>query len=196
MSEDQSFDLAGCLQRVRTRDQIAARELVEHLYPLVIRIIRGHLPRRVPEQDIAQEVFLKMFTRMDQYQGAVPFSHWVSRIAITTCIDHLRAQKRRPEYRLADLSEQEADLLEATAVSANAIGPDDALASRELLFKLLDQLNPDDRMVIQLLDLDQNSIAEVSQLTGWNGSLVKVRAFRARRKLQKLFSELKKKEGT
>ncbi|KAB2648940.1 MAG: sigma-70 family RNA polymerase sigma factor [Verrucomicrobiota bacterium] len=196
MSEDQSFDLAGCLQRVRTRDQIAARELVEHLYPLVIRIIRGHLPRRVLEQDIAQEVFLKMFTRMDQYQGAVPFSHWVSRIAITTCIDHLRAQKRRPEYRLADLSEQEADLLEATAVSANAIGPDDALASRELLFKLLDQLNPDDRMVIQLLDLDQNSIAEVSQLTGWNGSLVKVRAFRARRKLQKLFSELKKKEGT
>ena len=113
-----------------------------------------------------------------------------------SCIDHLRAQKRRPEYRLADLSEQEADLLEATAVSANAIGPDDALASRELLFKLLDQLNPDDRMVIQLLDLDQNSIAEVSQLTGWNGSLVKVRAFRARRKLQKLFSELKKKEGT
>ncbi len=196
MSEDQSFDLAGCLQRVRTRDQIAARELVEHLYPLVIRIIRGHLPRRVLEQDIAQEVFLKMFTRMDQYQGAVPFSHWVSRIAITTCIDHLRAQKRRPEYRLADLSEQEADLLEATAVSANAIGPDDALASRELLFKLLDQLNPDDRMVIQLLDLDQNSIAEISQLTGWNGSLVKVRAFRARRKLQKLFSELKKKEGT
>ncbi len=196
MSEDQSFDLAGCLQRVRTRDQIAARELVEHLYPLVIRIIRGHLPRRVLEQDIAQEVFLKMFTRMDQYQGAVPFSHWVSRIAITTCIDHLRAQKRRPEYRLADLSEQEADLLEATAVSSNAIGPDDALASRELLFKLLDQLNPDDRMVIQLLDLDQNSIAEVSQLTGWNGSLVKVRAFRARRKLQKLFSELKKKEGT
>ncbi len=196
MSEDQSFDLAGCLQRVRTRDQIAARELVEHLYPLVIRIIRGHLPRRVLEQDIAQEVFLKMFTRMDQYQGAVPFSHWVSRIAITTCIDHLRAQKRRPEYRLADLSEQEADLLEATAVSANAIGPDDALASRELLFKLLDQLNPDDRMVIQLLDLDQNSIAEVSQLTGWNGSLVKVRAFRARRNLQKLFSELKKKEGT
>ena len=83
MSEDQSFDLAGCLQRVRTRDQIAARELVEHLYPLVIRIIRGHLPRRVLEQDIAQEVFLKMFTRMDQYQGAVPFSHWVTPLSMS-----------------------------------------------------------------------------------------------------------------
>jgi RNA polymerase sigma-70 factor (ECF subfamily) len=51
-------------------------------------------------------------------------------------------------------------------------------------------------MVIQLLDLDQNSIAEVSEITGWNGSLIKVRAFRARRKLQKLFTELKKKEGS
>jgi RNA polymerase sigma-70 factor (ECF subfamily) len=196
MSEDQSFDLAGCLKRVRKRDQSAARELVEHLYPLVIRIIRGHLPRRVLEEDIAQEVFLKMFTRMDQYQGAVPFTHWVSRIAVTTCIDHLRAQKRRPEYRLADLSETEADLVEATTVNANAVSPDNALASRELLFKLLDQLNPSDRMVIQLLDLDQNSIAEVSEVTGWNGSLIKVRAFRARRKLQKLFIELKKKEGS
>jgi len=137
-----------------------------------------------------------MFTRMDQYQGAVPFTHWVSRIAVTTCIDHLRAQKRRPEYRLADLSETEADLVEATTVNANAVSPDNALASRELLFKLLDQLNPSDRMVIQLLDLDQNSIAEVSEITGWNGSLIKVRAFRARRKLQKLFTELKKKEGS
>ena len=78
------FDLAGCLQRVRQRDQQAARELVEHLYPLVIRIVRAHLPRRVPEEDLAQEVFLKMFSRLDQYQGAVPFPHWVSRIAVTT----------------------------------------------------------------------------------------------------------------
>jgi hypothetical protein len=85
---------------------------------------------------------------------------------------------------------------ENEGIGLTIVGPDDALASRELLFKLLDQLKPDDRMVIQLLDLDQHSIAEVSQLTGWNGSLVKVRAFRARRKLQKIFTELKNKEGT
>ena len=57
MADDQSFDLAGCLDRVRVRDQIAARELVEHLYPMVIRIVRSHLPRRVAEEDLAQEVF-------------------------------------------------------------------------------------------------------------------------------------------
>jgi RNA polymerase sigma factor (sigma-70 family) len=194
MSEDESFDLAGCLDRVRQRDQAAARALVEHLHPLVIRIVRAHLPRRVSEEDLAQDIFLKMFTRLEQYKGAVPFPHWVSRIAVTTCIDQLRSQKRRPEFRWADLSENEADVLDAVMTNENDVEAGDALAARELVHKLLDQLKPDDRMVIQLLDLEQKTIAEISASTGWSQSLVKVRAFRARRKLQKLFQELEQKE--
>lgn len=194
MPDDEPFDLAGCLARVRERDQAAARELVEHLYPLVIRIVRARLPRRVAEEDLAQEIFMKMFTRLAQYQGNVPFPHWVSRIAVTTCIDHLRAQQRRPEFRWADLSENEATMLDAVLTNENEAAPDDALAAHELVHKLLDQLKPDDRLVLQLLDLEQKTIAEISALTGWNQSLVKVRAFRARRKLQKMFEELKRKE--
>jgi RNA polymerase sigma factor (sigma-70 family) len=194
MPDDQSFDLAGCLDRVRRRDQIAARDLVEHLHPLVIRIARAHLPRRVAEEDLAQEIFLKMFTRIDQYQGAVPFTHWVSRIAVTTCIDHLRAQKRRPELRWADLSEREAEVLDSAITNENDVAPDDALAARELVQKLLDRLNPEDRLVIQYLDLDQKSVAEISAITGWNQTLVKVRAFRARRKLQRFYRELTESE--
>ncbi len=195
-SDDDSFDLAGCLERVRARDQIAAKELVDHLYPLVIRIIRTRRPRRVAEEDIAQDVFLKMFTRLEQYQGNVPFTHWVSRIAVTTCIDHLRAQQRRPEFRWADLSENEADVLDAVITNESDIGVGDALEARELVEKLLAQVKPEDRMVLQMLDLEQKSLAEISALTGWNTTLIKVRAFRARRKLQKLFEELKKKERT
>jgi len=196
MPDEPSFDMAGCLDRVRGRDQDAARALVDHLYPLVIRIVRSHLPRRVAEEDLAQEVFMKMFTRLGQYQGAVPFPHWVSRIAVTTCIDHLRAQKRRPEFRWADLSENEAAVLDAVMTSENDVPANDAMAAHELVHKLLDQLKPDDRMVIRLLDLEQKTIAEIGELTGWNTSLVKVRAFRARRKLRKLFLELKQKERT
>ncbi|HEY0864818.1 MAG TPA: sigma-70 family RNA polymerase sigma factor [Lacunisphaera sp.] len=191
---DESFDLVGCLERVRQRDQVAARQLVEHLYPLVSRIVRSHLPRRVAEEDLAQDIFLKMFTRLEQYQGNVPFPHWVSRIAVTTCIDQLRAQKRRPEFRWADLSENEAEVLDNVLTDERDVLPGDALAARELVHKLLDQLKPDDRLVIQLLDLEQKTIAEISALTGWNQTLVKVRAFRARRKLQKLFQELQSKE--
>ena len=107
-----AFDVAACLELVRLRDQTAARELVEHLHPLVIRIVRARLPRRVAEEDLVQDIFLKMFTRLEQYQGNVPFPHWVSRIAVTTCIDQLRAQQRRPEFRWADLSEQETAVLD------------------------------------------------------------------------------------
>ena len=189
-----AFDLVACLERVRANDQVAARELVEHLHPLVIRIVRAHLPRRVAEEDLSQEVFMKVFTRLGQYQGAVPFPHWVSRIAVTTCIDHLRAQKRRPEFRWADLSENEADVLDAVLTSENDVGANDALAARELVTKLLGQLKPDDRLVIQMLDLEQKTLIEISQLTGWTTTLIKVRAFRARRKLQKLFEQLQRKE--
>ncbi|MFM1850840.1 MAG: hypothetical protein RIS54_524 [Verrucomicrobiota bacterium] len=196
MSDDESFDLPACLVRVRDRDQAAARELVDHLYPLVIRIVRSHLPRRVQEEDLAQEVFMKMFARLDQYQGTVPLTHWVSRIAVTTCIDHLRAQKRRPEFRWADLSENEATVIEQAATVEGDVAPDEAIAARELVDKLLGQLRPDDQMVLRLLDLEQLSVAEVSERTGWNVSLVKVRAFRARRKLRKLFETLERKEAS
>ena len=192
--DDPPFDLAGCLDRVRRQDQAAARELVEHLYPLVIRIVRSHLPRRVAEEDLAQEVFLKMFTRLAQYQGAVPFPHWVSRIAVTTCIDQLRAQKRRPEFRWADLSETEAEVLDNVITNENDVPANDAMAAREHVHKHLDQLKPDDQLVIRMLDLEQKTIAEIADLTGWNQSLIKVRAFRARRKLQKLFQDLQKTE--
>jgi RNA polymerase sigma-70 factor (ECF subfamily) len=192
--DDEPFDLAGCLERVRLRDQDAARRLVEHLHPLVVRIVRGRLPRRVAEEDLTQEIFLKMFSRLEQFQGAVPFTHWVSRIAVTTCIDHLRSQQRRPEFRWADLSENEANLLDAVLTNENAATPDDALEAHELVHKLMGQLKPEDQLVLQLLDLEQKTIAEISELTGWNTSLVKVRAFRARRKLQKLFQNLRRKE--
>jgi len=194
MSEPNAFDLVACLERVRQRDQLAARELVEELHPLVLRIVRAHLPRRVAEEDLAQEVFMKMFSRLDQYQGAVPFPHWVSRIAVTTCIDQLRAQQRRPELRWADLTENEAEMLEVVLADQTTRAPDDAVAARELVHKLLGQLPAADRLVLQLLDLEQKTVAEVAALTGWNRPVVKIRAFRARRKLQKLFQTLKRKE--
>lgn len=189
-----AFDVAACLELVRRRDQTAARELVEHLHPLVIRIVRARLPRRVAEEDLVQDIFLKMFTRLEQYQGNVPFPHWVSRIAVTTCIDQLRAQQRRPEFRWADLSEQETAVLDTVLTDGREPRPGDALAARELVDKLLAQLKPDDQLVIQLLDLEQKTIVEISALTGWNQTLIKVRAFRARRKLQKLFQALTSKE--
>jgi RNA polymerase sigma-70 factor (ECF subfamily) len=186
-------DLARCLEGARRGEQEAARTLVEQLYPLVIRIVRSHLPLRAAEEDMAQEVFLKLFSRLDQYEAraGIPFAHWVSRLVVRTCLDALRAERRRPEVRWSDLSEEQSAWLEFMLVN-DAATPDTSPAStREVVDLLLSQLPPQDGLVIRLLDLEQKSVKEISQMTGWNSALVKVRAFRARHKLRKLAKALK-----
>jgi RNA polymerase sigma-70 factor (ECF subfamily) len=182
------FDWRGCLERVRQRDEDAAAVLVERLYPLVIRIVRSHLPRRAAEEDLAQDIFVKMFTRLDQYQArpGTPFEHWVARLAVRTCLDALKAADRRPELRWGDLSEEQAAWLDFMLADQLATPDASPASAREVIEQLLSQLPPDDRLVISLIDLQEKTVREVSEMTGWSGTLVKVRAFRARRKLRKL----------
>ena len=187
------LDLAGCLRQVRQQDQEAAQALVEHLYPQVIRIVRCHLPRRVAEEDLAQEIFLKLFARLEQYEprAGVPFEHWVSRLAVRTCLDALRAERRRPELRWSDLSEEEAAWVDFMVTEAAAPPDGPPSEARETVDRLLAQLSPPDRLVLSLLDLEQRPVKEIAQITGWSAALVKVRAFRARRKLRMLADSLK-----
>src|SRR6202453_2164419 len=97
----------GCLERWRKGDESGAEELIEHLFPLISKIVRTHLPRRDDEKDLIQEILMKMFSKLHQYKGDAPLSHWVSRLAVTTCLDRLRAQKMRPEIRHDDLTPDE-----------------------------------------------------------------------------------------
>ncbi len=188
------FELAGCLERVRSQDQDAARALVEQLYPLVIRIVRTHLPARAAEEDLAQEIFIKLFSRLDQYQtrAGIPFEHWVSRLAVRTCLDALRTERRRPESRWSDLSEEQSAWLEFMLVDDSAPPATAVASAAELLDSLLSRLPPPDRFIIRLLDLEQKSVKEIAQITGWSITLVKVRAFRARRKLRRVAETFKR----
>jgi len=101
---EDSIDVDDCLRRWKSGEESAAEELIVHLHPLISRIVRTHLPRRDHEDDIIQEILMKTFSRLHQYKGDAPMSHWVSRLALTTCLDRLRAQKIRPEVRWTDLT--------------------------------------------------------------------------------------------
>ena len=186
------MDVSACLRRVRERDEEAARALVDHLFPLVMKIVRAHLPRRLDAEDLAQMVFAKVFAHIDQYGGAVPFEHWVSRIAVNTCINQLRSERIRPEWRRADLSEEEEAVLEKVVAATQEPDPSEQMASRDLVQKMLGTLSAEDRLVISLLDLEGRSVQEIKNITGWNRSLIKVRAFRARIKLRKQLAKLLK----
>ena len=181
---DENDDLSLLLAAVRRRDEAAARRLVERLGPLVLRIVRAHRPRRVAEEDLCQEVFMSVFADLGQYRGAVPFEHWVARVAVTTCFDALRRERARPELRWADLSEAEASALERMHADLHEPHGVERSAARELVAKLLDTLPAEDRALIQWLALEERSVEEVCVLTGWGRSRVKVRAFRARRRLR------------
>jgi len=188
------LDVAACVERVRQSDEEAARALVRELYPLVMKIVRSHLPRRTDEEDLAQMVFAKIFAHIEQYSGVVPFEHWVSRVAVNTCLNQLRSEKCRPELRWADLSLDEAETLERVVARAKGPDPSEHLAARELAHKMLEVLSPKDRLILTMLDLEEHSVEEIRAATGWNASLIKVRAFRARMRLRKQFAKMMKEE--
>jgi len=190
VAREAALDVRDCVARVRRGDEAAARDLLAHLHPLVLKLVRAHLPRRTSEEDMVQAVFVKIFTRLGQYAGAVPLEHWVSRIAINTCIHQISKERVRPEIRYADLSDEEEQMVQALAGSAEELAPSHSVASHELVTKLLETLSPADRLVITMMHLEGHSVEEVRQRTGWNKSVIKVRAFRARRKLRKRLEHL------
>jgi RNA polymerase sigma-70 factor (ECF subfamily) len=185
-------DSRQLLLRASRHDEEAARRLVESLYPLVLKIVRGLQYERSWEDDLVQEVFLKVFSRGEQYRGVVPLEHWVSRLAVSTCLDHRRARRRRPELRWSDLSPQEAQYLETQITSPQDAAPVDRLAACEVVECLLGCLPARDAFLLRLMDIEERTVAEVHQATGWSRTLIKVRAFRARRKLRKMLATLER----
>lgn len=139
-------------------------------------------------------IFIKIFQKLPQFSGAVPLEHWVSRIAINTCLNQIAAEKARPELRRADLSEEQGVVVDNLAATTEELGADQKLASRDLVSHLLEALKPADRLVVDLMYLQQKSVAEIGQLTGWTIALVKVRAFRARQKLKAQLARLSARE--
>jgi len=191
MEESPSRITLDLLARVKAGDEDANRTLVEILYPIVRGNLRNHLRRFADHDDVSQEVFMKIFLKIEQYTGPQPFEHWVSRIAVTTCYDWLRKQRSRPLVTYSELSEAEVEIIDKNTQSTRA-GTSDT--HRELFSGLLDKLiatlKPREQIVIRLLDLEENSVKEVTELTGWSASKVKVTAMRARRKLAQQLERL------
>jgi RNA polymerase sigma-70 factor (ECF subfamily) len=187
---DESFDEQSCRRRIAHGDEDAARELLRHYHSFVLRLVRSHLPRRMSEEDLTQMIFIKIFQNLDRYAGKVPLQHWISRIAVNTCLNELRAEKRRPEWRFSDFDAESSAAIERLAgTEADLASADDERVARKLLNRLLTRLSPADRLLVTLLHLEERSIEEVHLLTGWSRAAIKVRAFRARAKMKKMLGK-------
>jgi RNA polymerase sigma-70 factor, ECF subfamily len=188
-------DASALVKAALQHDDEAARALVRQLYPLVSKLVRAHRPRRTAEEDLSQMIFIKVFQKLSQFSGKVPLEHWVSRIAVNTCLNQIESEKIRPELRYADLSEEEQAVVENLATSSSELAPDQRFASRKLVEHLLAALKPVERLAIDLLYLQGRSVEEIRKITGWSTALVKVRAYRARQKMKDQLAKISAREN-
>lgn len=174
---------------VRKGDVAQFEPLIARYQPRVFATARRYARREDEVQDIVQEVFIKAFQKLDSFRAEAPFEHWLMRMAVRTCYDFLRSHQRNRETTLTDLSDPEVDWLERFAASPedNSKNTD---AARALVDRVLAQLSPEARLVITLLEIEDRSVKEIAQLTGWSVPLVKVRAFRARAQMKKILETL------
>ena len=135
-------------------------------------------------EDICQEVFVQAYFKLRQFRRDSPFEHWILRITTFKCYDYLR--KRRSHGDDLSINVLLESGFEPRIPAAEAPHPD-----LELLYSALAQLSPKERLVITLLELEERSLREVSELTGWSVANVKVRAFRARAVLRTLMEKMK-----
>lgn len=182
-------DDAELIAAVRSGDTASFEPLVRKYQPRVFATARRYARREDEVADIVQDVFIKAFQKLDTFRGDAPFEHWLMRLAVRTCYDHLRRHQRRPESTFTELTDDENDWLERTLKAPDSTS-EDTDAARALVQRLLEMISPKARLVITLLELEQRSVKEIAELTGWSVPLVKVRAFRARAEMRRCLRRL------
>ena len=166
-------------------DASSFEPLVARYQPRVFATARRYARREDEVADIVQEIFIKAYQKLSTYRAEAPFEHWLMRMAVRTCYDFLRKHQRNREYNVTEISDEENDWLE----NVGDDGPEretDQAAAKALVERLLEGLSPDFRLVITLLEIEEKSVKEIADLTGWSVSLVKVRAYRARNQMRKM----------
>jgi RNA polymerase sigma-70 factor (ECF subfamily) len=174
---------------VRAGDTNQFEALVIRYQPRIFGMVRRYARREAEVQDIAQEIFVKAFQKLDGFRADAPFEHWLMRLAVRTCYDFLRAHQRNREHNITDLGDADRESTALEGVASREGESDRAAATRALIKAVLSQLSPAARMVITLLEIEERSIKEIARLTGWSETLVKVRAFRARAEMKKILAK-------
>jgi RNA polymerase sigma-70 factor (ECF subfamily) len=182
---------AELIAAVLKGDSASFEPLVARYSPRVFGTARRYARRESEVEDIVQEVWLKAFDKLKTFRGEAPFEHWLMRMTVRTCYDFLRGHQRNRESSFSELSEPEEDWLERFATDQGNAA-EEAEAAKTLVDRVLAKLSPEGRMVIQLLEIEDRSVKEIAELTGWSVPLVKVRAFRARGEMRKILARITK----
>src|SRR2546421_11960767 len=192
----QSTPEGGLVQRAQAGDEAAFREIVERYQNKVYSIIHGIVRQRNDAEDIAQQVFAKVYLSLKSFDFRSSLITWIYKITVNECFDYLRKRKVRKLVYESDLSEDEARRVENTEPPVDRQAPaDETLARRDYVLKLLSRVSEEERSLLMLKEVEGHSVEELAVMTGMNENTIKVKLFRARQKLVKAAQRLDRAPG-
>jgi RNA polymerase sigma-70 factor (ECF subfamily) len=175
------------IKRAQKGDSAAFNEIVLVYRKRILGKISRLIARSEDVEDVAQEVFLRLYFSLDQLRTPEVFEPWLYRLTVNAAYDHLRKQRRRQEYRMSDLSEQQ--IMMADAAAGGKVERDDQYKkkTREFVESLLGEVSDSDRILLMMKEVEGLSLKELEKIYDVNENALKVRLFRARQRVLKAF---------
>jgi RNA polymerase sigma-70 factor (ECF subfamily) len=184
---------ATLVRRVQAHDEMAFREIVDRYQAKVFSIIYGILRNRNDAEDIAQQVFAKIYFSIKNFDFRSSLLTWIYKITVNECYDYLRKKRVRKLVYESDFSSEDSLRMENSEPATDqAPAVDHRLAQHDLIIKLLSKISEEDRSLILLKEVEGHSVEELAEMTGMNENTIKVKLFRARQKLVKAAQRLEK----
>ncbi len=184
------------VRRAQAGDEAAFREIVNRYQAKGFSIIHAIVRQRNDVEDIAQQVFTKVYLSIGNFDFRSSLITWMYKITVNECYDYLRKKRVRKLVYESDLSEDEVRRVENSGFAADRQPrADDTLANRDYLLKLLSKVSEEERSLLMLKEVEGHSVEELSAMTGINENTIKVKLFRARQRLVKAAQRLKKAPG-
>jgi len=189
--DHKNSDEAALVRRVQAGDEMAFREIVERYQSKIFSIIYGILRNRNDAEDIAQQVFAKVYFSIRNFDFRSSLLTWIYKITVNECYDYLRKKRVRKLVYESDFTQEDAKRMEASepAVDRGTL-IDERLAQQDLVMKLLSKVSEEDRSLMLLKEVEGHSVEELASMTGLNENTIKVKLFRTRQKLVKAAGRL------
>ncbi len=181
------------IKRACAGDDAAFNQIVQAYRKRILGTIARLIGRPEDVEDVGQEVFLRLYFSLDQLRTPEMFEPWLYRLTVNAAYDHLRRQRRRNEARMSDLSEQQVMMADAAAGSKQEGEDQRRKKVRELVDSLLGSISEQDRILLTMKEIEGLSLKELEKLYGVNENALKVRLFRARQRVLKVYEALERK---
>ncbi len=178
------------IKKAQSGDDKAFNEIIKAYRKRILGVVYRMIGNGDDVEDVGQEVFIRLYFALGQLREPKVFEPWLYRLAKNTCYDYLRKKRRHNEVRMGDLSEGQADVVEKILAGKKSLDDDQKEEAKELVNILFSRVDEEDRILLSLKEIQGLSLKELSDVYKINTNALKVRLFRARKRMLRVYEEL------